>query len=82
MDSSFYAGVFVESGARPNIVSNTFHGGDDGSVKNSVTQVKGEKLMSPMMLFNPIARSAEDLACCSSCPPRACWGRTSLRTSQ
>ena len=47
VDSSFYAGVFVESGARPNIVSNTFHGGDDGSVKNTVTQVNKDKSERP-----------------------------------
>ena len=42
IDSSFYAGIFVESGARPNIVSNTFHGGDATAklgVKSPVLQV-------------------------------------------
>jgi len=31
IDSSFYAGIFAEQAARPNIVSNTFSGGDAGS---------------------------------------------------
>ena len=30
IDSSFYAGVFAEQEAKPNIVSNTFHGGEGG----------------------------------------------------
>ena len=43
MDSSFYAGIFVEAGAKPNIVSNIFHGGDSGTLKSSVTQVNKVK---------------------------------------
>ena len=39
VDSSFYAGIFVEAGAKPNIVSNIFHGGDSGTLKSSLTQV-------------------------------------------
>jgi parallel beta-helix repeat protein len=31
IDSSFYAGIFAEQDARPNIVNNTFSGGDAGS---------------------------------------------------
>ena len=31
IDSSFYAGIFAEQEARPNIVNNTFSGGDAGS---------------------------------------------------
>ena len=59
VDSSFYAGVFVESGARPNIVSNTFHGGDDGSVKNSVTQVNEGK--SSLKMLNLIVQVSRGL---------------------
>merc|ERR1712110_203114 len=39
VDSSFYTGIFVEAGAKPNIVSNTFHGGDSGILKSSLTQI-------------------------------------------
>jgi len=31
IDSSFYAGIFAEQSARPNIMNNTFNGGDAGS---------------------------------------------------
>ena len=44
VDSSFYAGIFVEAGAKPNIVSNIFHGGDSGTLKSSVTQVNSVML--------------------------------------
>ena len=43
VDSSFYAGIFVEAGAKPNIVSNIFHGGDSGTLKSSLTQVNTVK---------------------------------------
>ena len=39
VDSSFYAGIFVESGARPNIVSNTLHGGDTAAKLGPATTV-------------------------------------------
>lgn len=39
VDSSFYAGIFVESGARPNIVSNTLHGGDTAAKLGPATSV-------------------------------------------
>ena len=39
VDSSFYAGIFVESRARPNIVSNTLHGGDTAAKLGPATSV-------------------------------------------
>ena len=39
VDSPFYAGIFVESGARPNIVSNTLHGGDTAAKLGPATTV-------------------------------------------
>ena len=42
IDSSFFSGVFVESRARPNIVTNTFNGGSTpGDLTSSSLMPKG-----------------------------------------
>ena len=82
VDSSFYAGIFVEAGAKPNIVSNIFHGGDSGTLKSSLTQVK--TLPSQEIFINSNFhefRSTEVWVFCSSSPPKVCLAKTSLRTS-